>query len=231
MAAENETLATQEQVTDTANEQPVENQVEASKTYTQKEVDDMMARMRGSIERKVLKPYEELGDPDTLRELKIEAEKRQQEQQIKRGEFEKTLQELAAKKDAEISKRDQVIKEYKINSPLLNAAAKHRSVNPEQVKALLSNNIRLNNDGEVEVVDETGNVKYTDAGTPVSVDDYVGDWLKQNPHFVQPTPSTTNTKTNIATNSKDGIDLTKLDMSNPQHRKAYAEARSSGRIK
>lgn len=226
------TLAT-EQVTDTANDaQEVENQAqEATKTYTQKEVDDMMARMRGSIERKVLKPYEELGDPDTLRELKIEAEKRQQEQQIKRGEFEKTLQELAAKKDAEISKRDQVIKEYKINTPLLNAAAKHRSVNPDQVKALLSNNIRLNQEGEVEVVDETGNVRYTDAGTAVTVDDYVSEWLKQNPHFVQPTPSTTNTKSNIANPSNNGIDLNNLDMSNPEHRKAYAEARKSGRIK
>ncbi len=71
-----------------------------------------------------MKPYEDLGDPNELRDLKSEAEKRQQEQQIKRGEFEKTLQELAAKKDDEIHQRDQVIKEYKVNTPLLNAAAK-----------------------------------------------------------------------------------------------------------
>ena len=122
--------------------QAVENQT--TKSYTQKEVDDMMARMRGSIERKMTKQYEDLGDPNELRQLKADAEKRQQEQQIKRGEFEKTLQDLAAKKDAEISKRDSIIKEYKVNSPLLTAAAKYKSVNPEQVKSLLINSVRLN---------------------------------------------------------------------------------------
>ena len=34
-----------------------ENQAEATKTYTQKAVDDMMARLKGSISRKVLHPY------------------------------------------------------------------------------------------------------------------------------------------------------------------------------
>ena len=119
-----------------------ENQA-SSKTYTQQEVDNMMARMKGSLEKKLLKPWEDLGDPAELRQLKTEAERRQQEQQLKRGEFEKTLQEMAAKKDAEIQKRDQVIREYKVNTPLLNAAAKFRAVAPEQVKALLVNRVRM----------------------------------------------------------------------------------------
>jgi hypothetical protein len=75
-----------------------DNQATASKSYSQQEVDDMMARMKGSLQKKLLKPYEDLGDPEELRQLRSEAEKRQQEQQIKRGEFEKTLQELAAKR-------------------------------------------------------------------------------------------------------------------------------------
>ena len=92
-----------------------ENQA-ATKTYSQQEVDNMMARMKGSLEKKLLKPYEDLGDPAELRNIKTDYEKRQQDLQIKRGEFEKTLQEMATKKDAEISKRDAVIKEYKINT-------------------------------------------------------------------------------------------------------------------
>ena len=52
-----------------------ENQV-ATKNYTQEEVDNMMARMRGSIERKLLKPYEDLGDPQELRGLRDADEKR-----------------------------------------------------------------------------------------------------------------------------------------------------------
>ena len=220
-----ETLA-EESVTDTQTQQEVENQAPAEKTYSQKEVDDMMARMRGSLERKLLKPYEELGDPTELRELKAEAEKRQQEQQIKRGEFEKTLQELAAKKDAEIQQRDSIIKEYKVNTPLLDAAARYRSVNPEQVKALLATNVRLNEFGDVEVVDSKNTVRYDDNGTPYSVDSLVKEFLDTNPHFVQPTAATTNTKSSVNLNgAAKEIDISKLDMSNPEHRKLYAQHR------
>ena len=118
-----------------------ENQAPATKTYTQEEFDRHMAGLKASITKKFEKQFGDLGDIEELRALKVDAEKRQTEQQIKRGEFEKTLQELAAKKDAEIQKRDSVIKEYKVNTPLLNAAAQHRAVAPDQVKALLAGQV------------------------------------------------------------------------------------------
>jgi hypothetical protein len=207
-----------------------ENQAPATKTYTQEEVNNMMARMKGSLEKKLLKPYEDLGDPEELRSLRTEAEKRAQEQQIKRGEFEKTLQEMAAKKDAEIQKRDSVIKEYKINTPLLSAAAQFRAVNAEQVKALLSQNVRLNQEGEVEVVDTKGSVRYNDAGEPLGVNDLVREFLDSNPHFVQSTPATTNTKSSVNAPVAGQLDISKLDMKNPEHRKIYSEAKAKGRI-
>jgi hypothetical protein len=201
------------------------NQAQATKTYSQQEVDNMMARMKGSLEKKLLKPYADLGDPEELRSLRIEAEKRAQEQQIKRGEFEKTLQELAAKKDSEIQKRDSIIQEYKVNVPILSAAAKHNAVNAEQVKALLSNQVRMNNDGDVEVVDGKGSVRYNDKGEPIGVDDLVREFLDSNPHFKIASPSTTNTKSSHATNVTNNIDISKLDMKNPEHRKLYAQSR------
>lgn len=203
------------------------NQAQATKTYTEKEVNDMMARMKTSLQKKLLKPYEDLGDPDQLRSIKSEWEQKQQAEQIKRGEFEKTLQELAAKKDAEIQKRDAVIKEYKVNTPILSAAAQYRAVNAEQVKALLASQVRLNSDGEVEVLDEKGSVRYNDKGEALGVTDFVKEWLDRNPHFVQPSPSTTNTKSNISNGSSTKVDISKLDMKNPEHRKLYAEYRKS----
>jgi hypothetical protein len=203
------------------------NQAQATKTYSQEEVDNMMARMKGSLEKKLLKPYADLGDPDELRTIKTEWEAKQQEQQIKRGEFEKTLQELAAKKDQEIQKRDSVIKEYKINTPLLSAAAQFRAVNAEQVKSLLSQNVRLNQDGDVEVVDTKGSVRYKDNGTPLAVDDLVREFLDSNPHFVAATPATTNTRSNVADVKTSKIDISKLDMKNPEHRKLYQEHRKT----
>jgi hypothetical protein len=202
-------------------------QAQATKTYTQEEVDNMMARMKGSLQKKLLKPYEDLGDPEELRSIKSDWEKKQQEQQIKRGEFEKTLQDLAAKKDAEIQKRDSIIKDYKVNVPLLSAAAKFNAVNAEQVKSLLAQNVRLNNNGDVEVVDEKGSVKYNDRGEPIGVDDLVRGFLDSNPHFKMASPSTTNTKTNISIGSAEKFDLSKLDMKNPDHRKLYAQHRKS----
>lgn len=227
--AQQETLATNN-ATDAA-DLDTENQAPATKTYTQEEVDGMMARMRGSLEKKLLKPYEDLGDPNELRSIKTEWEKKQQEQQIKRGEFEKTLQELAAKKDAEIQKRDSIIKDYKVNMPLLSAAAKYNAVNAEQVKALLGSNLRLNEEGEVEVVDAKGSVRYDDKGQALGVDDLVREFLDTNPHFKLATPATTNTKSN--TNSmgvSKKLDISKLDMKNPEDRKLYAEYRKSAGI-
>ena len=199
----------------------------ATKTYSQQDVDNMMARMKGSIEKKLLKPYEELGDPESLRQLKADADKRQQEQQLKRGEFEKTLQEMAAKKDAEILKRDSIIKEYKVNTPVLNAAAKYRAVNPDQVRSLLASNLRLNNEGDVEIVDSQGSVRYDDRGAPLAVDDLVREFLDSNPHFVSAAPATTNSQSNMSNRSNKPLDITSLDMKNPEHRKVYAEYRKT----
>lgn len=204
-----------------------EQQVQAAKTFTQEEVNAILARTKNQLEKKFQSKYEDLGDLDELRTIKTEWEKKQQAEQIKRGEFERTLQELAAKKDAEIQRRDAIIKEYKVNTPLLSAAAKHKAVAPEQVKALLSNNVRLNEQGEVEVVSSDGSVRYKDNGTAYEVEDLVSEFLTQNPHFVSASPATTNAKSSITAPVKDKIDISKLDMKNPEHRAVYKEYRKT----
>jgi len=192
------------------------------------EVNDMMAKMKTSVAKKVLKPYEELGDPDEIRNIVSSHQKTQQEQALKRGEFDKILQDLASKKDQEISKRDSIIREFKVDTPLVSAAARHRSVNPDQVKALLKSSVRLNADGEVEVLDTKGAVRYNDRGTLLAVDDLVQEFLLSNPHFVQSTPATTTTNSSYQGSVNNKIDISKLDMRNPAHRKLYKEARSQG---
>ena len=201
------------------------SQAQAAKTFTQDEVNAILARNKSQLEKKYASKYEDLGDPDELRSIKSDWEKKQQEQQIKRGEFEKTLQEMAAKKDAEIFKRDSVIKEYKVNVPILSAAAKFNAVNAEQVKSLLSQNVRLNSEGDVEVVDEKGSVRYNDKGEPIAVEELVRGFLDSNPHFKMATPSTTNTRSNFSSVSAEKLDVSKLNMTNPEHRKLYAEHR------
>ena len=207
-----------------------EQQAPAAKTFTQEEVNAILARTKSQIEKKFQAKYEDLGDPEELKTIKSEWEKKQQEQQIKRGEFEKTLQEMAAKKDAEIQKRDSVIKEYKVNTPLLSAAAQYRAVNAEQVKALLANQVRINQHGYVEVIGNDGSVRYKDTGQPLGVEDLVREFLDSNPHFVSAAPATTNARSAISNQAPSKVDITKLDMKNPEHRDIYRQYRKENGI-
>jgi len=218
---DNQTLANEVTETSTTTQETVEQ-----KTYTQEEFDRHMAGLKNSLAKKYEKQYADLGDPEDLRKLKAEAEERQRKEQIKRGEFEKTLQELAQKKDAEIQQRDTVIKEYKVNAPLLDAAARYKAVAPEQVKALLANRVRLGEGGDVEVLGDDGTVRYDDSGNPLSVDNLVREFLDSNPHFVSPTPSTTNTQSNVTAGKSRQIDVKDLDLTNPEHRAIYKQMRS-----
>lgn len=209
---------------DTTSQAQVEQRV-----YTQEEFDRHMAGLKASIAKKYEKTFAELGDIDELRQLKTQSEARRLEEAKKRGDFEKVLQEMAETKNAEIAKRDRVIQEYRVDVPLVNAAAQYRSVNPEQVKSLLKTQVRLNGDGEVEVVDSNGQVRYGDSGRPLGVPDLVREFLEANPHFVQPTPATTTGRSSIA-NTGDQVDLSKLDMRLAEHRKIYAEARAQKKL-
>lgn len=208
------------------------NQAQTAKTFTQDEVNAILARTKTQLEKKFASKYEDLGDPDELRQIKSDWEKKQEEAQIKRGEFERILQEKAQRWESEIQKRDSVIRDYKINTPLLSAAAQFRAVNAEQVKSLLSSNVRLNAEGDVEVVDSKGAVRYKDNGTALAVEDLVREFLDSNPHFVQATPATVNTKTSIqgVANTSNKVDLSKLDLTRPQDRQIYKEARAKGLI-
>lgn len=216
MAGNNETTDTQ------ANQTSQATEAKQSRTYTQEEFDNHIAGLKASLTKKLLKPYEELGDVEELRNLREQANKKAQEDQVKRGEFDKIIAELASKKDAEIQKRDKMIEEFKVEQPLVSTASEFRSVNPEQVKRLLRGYVRLNTEGDVEVIDDNGSVRYDDSGRPLSVKELVKGFLKENPHFVQPTPSTTNSQHSIRADSGK-VDISKLDMKNPEHRKLYAQ--------
>lgn len=198
--------------------------------YTQEDFDKHMAGMRKALEQKFEKKFAELGDIEELKQLKTQAEKQKQDEALKKGEFEKILQEQAAKKDAEIQKRDSMIKEYKVNTPLLDAAARYKAVAPEQVRSLLQSDVRLGDDGEVEVVGKDGTVRYNDRGAPFSVDELVQEFLGSNPHFVSAGPSNTNSKSNDGNTMRSDFDVSKLDFKNPKDRQAYKEAKEQGLI-
>jgi len=199
-----------------------DKQDQAQKTFTESEVNDMMARMRSSLTKKLSKQYEDLGDVEELRQLKQESERRRTEESKKRGEFDKIIQELAEKKDQEIRKRDDIIRNYTVDMPLVDTAAKLGAVNPTQVKQLLKPFVRVNDAGEVEIMDDKGSTRYSDKGTPYQVEDLVREFLDTNLHFRAAGPATTNSRSNIS-NLPAKIDPTKLNMRDPKQRELYRE--------
>lgn len=210
--------------------QTEQTQEQAVKTYTQEEFDQHMAGMRKSIEAKFEKRFAELGDFEELKQIKATAEKQKQEEALKKGEFEKVLQDMAAKKDAEIQEKNRIIEEYTVNSPLLNAAAKYKAVNPEQVVQLVRNQVRLGSDGQAEVVDSSGTVRYDDKGQSISVDSLVQEFLSANPHFVQAPPSTTNTQSSVSGFENTTFDLANLDLTKASDREIYKKAKAKGLV-
>ena len=132
------------------------------------------------------------------------------------------MRNTSKKKDLEISKRDEIIRNYTVDVPLVTAAAQFKSVNPEQVRQLLKPQVRLNESGDVEVLDNKGTIRYNDQGQPLKVEDLVKEFLSTNPHFVSAGLSTTNGKSNVGS-SPDKLDISKLDMKNPEHRIIYKD--------
>ena len=223
MADETLEMAATEAATENAQEQTV-------KTYTEEEFNSHMAGLKKSITAKFEKQLADLGDLNELKSLKQNAEKQKQEEAIKRGEFEQILQDMAAKKDAEIQEKNKIIEEYTVNTPLLNAAAQYKAVNPQQVVQLIRNQVRLGENGQAEVVDGNGIQRYDGKGNPITVDALVQEFLTSNPHFVAAAPATTNTKSAVNGASLESFDLTNLDLTKASDRQVYAQAKQKGLI-
>jgi len=82
--------------------------------------------------------------------------------------------------------------------------------------------------GEVEIVDpKTGQTRYTDNGDALTVDGLVSEFLQTNPHFVSAGQPGGGSTSNTGTAGAKQIDVEKLDMNNPDHRKLYAEHRKT----
>ena len=172
-------------------QQPVEQQAttEASeKTFTQTELEGIIEQ-RLARERKKFQKQIEGVDLDEARQLLQAKEQAEVERQKEKGEFEKVLQQLAEKKDAEINQYKSKLHEIQVDGALINAASQSNAVQPEQVVALLKSQTRLAEDGSVEILDNTGTVRYNDNGTAMSVNDLVSEFLTANPHFVKASPS------------------------------------------
>ena len=208
-------------------QQPVENKVEEvveekEPMVSQSEVDKIVERRLAREKSKYEKMYSGI-DPEQARKLLQEKENKEMEDQKARGEFEKILKEQAEKSNKEIAGLRSEIEKVKVDGALLNAASKNSAINPEQVKDLLKGNVKLTDDGKVEILAENNQPMYNKDGDLKSIDEYVKDFITDNPHFQTATPSGSGSKANLGKVDAKPFNLADLDMTKPEDRKQYAE--------
>ncbi len=213
-----------EQTTETKEEVP-QVQETPTQTFTQDEVNNIverrLAKERGSM-------YKKLGVDDL--DIAVTAVKTQKEaeekQRIQKGEFEEILKTRTQEHQKEKSELENQLKDIKINKSLLSSASKNKAINPDQVVELLKGNIKLNETGNVEILDKNGIARYNKLGELLTTDELVQEFLTQNPHFVSATPSGSGSVSNVDRQELNKpFNLSDLDMNNPKDKEAYRQYR------
>jgi len=201
-------------------QKPVEN------TFTQDQVTEIVKK-RLAQERNQM--YKKLGVEDI--DIAVTAVKTQKDleekQKIQKGEFEEILKNKTQEWNKEKASLESQLVDIKINKSLLSSASKNKAINPDQVVSLLQSQIKLNESGNVEILDNNGLPRYNSNGELFTTDELVQEFLTQNPHFVSATPSGSGSVSNVDRQELNKpLNLSDLDiMNNPEDRKKYAEYR------
>ncbi len=200
-----------------------------SKSFTQEQLDNIV-QARLMAERK---KYERKMEEEDKQKTELLKQKQLEEAKSK-SEIEKLMKERIAEKDSEITRYKTEIKKEKIDNSILSVASKNRAINPQQVVSLLEREVKLNDDGRIEVLDNNSNVRYNPKGELLTIEDRVNEFLDTNPHFRLSTNQGSGSKASIGGNTVKPFNLQDLDLNKPEDKKAYAEyrkQRDSGSIK
>ena len=220
MAEENQEQVTEEVKEEVKIETP---EVAKEKLYTEAQVGEIIenriARERSNLNKR-------LGVNDI--DIAVNAVKTQKEleekQKIQKGEFEEILKTRTQQFNKEKEELENQLRDIKINKSLLTSASKHRAINATQVVDLLKNDIKLNESGNVEIIDKNGLARYNSNGELLTTHELVQEFLTQNPHFVSASPSGSGSVSNVDRGElSSSFKIEDLDMSNPKDREKYAK--------
>ena len=229
--AVNDTEQTVAQPTGEKQESTLETVEKQENLLSQEDVNRIVAERVAREKAKFEKKYSNV-DVDLYNDLVEKQEKQRQAELEKRGEFEKLLKEQAEKFNGKIQQYESELHSIKVDGTLLNEASGQRAVNPQQVVQLLKGQLKLNEAGGVDVIDQNGQVRYDENGEPLKVSKLVNEFLTANPHFVSAGPSGSGTSNGVGKqNPVVDNDITKLNMENPEHRARYKEIMQSKGIR
>lgn len=208
---------------DTGAEQSGQNSIQ-EKTFTQEDVDAIVQKRVQQVQKK----YSGV-DLDEYQALKALQERVQEQEMIDRKDFDSLLKKTKEKYDNEVNVLKSQLESIKIDGALIDAASKLKSVAPDQTAQLLRNSVRLDKDGNVVIMDGD-NIRYNDDAEPMTVEQLVDEFLTKNSYFKAAGPSGTESSSNAGISKTKTVDLSQLDMTNPEHRQIYAKMKREGKL-
>ena len=219
MSEETKAVAPETQQTETPKE---EVKVEETKqnTFTQEQLDNII---KSRLEAEKSK-YEKKLQEEEKQKAEILRQKQVEEAKTK-ADIEKIMQERIKEKEEEVLRYKNQIKKEKVDNSILSIASSNNAINPSQVVALLKEEVKYNDDGRIEEVDNNSNVRYNKSGKPLTLEERVKEFLDSNPHFRKGSMSGSGSQSAIGGKTVKPFNLQDLDLSKPEDRKAYAEYR------
>jgi len=213
----------------TQNNEATETSVELDtqdRTFNQDEVDAIVKSRLA----KQSKKYDDINITE-YRSLKADQEKIKLEEQKSRGEFEQILSEQKTDFDSRLNSVKSKLHSVQVDGAILTAAGVRNAVNPSQVAMLLKDRVTLTDEGEVHVLNDKGEVMYDkNTASPLTVESLVNDFLDASPHFLRAGPSGSGSVGTVGESTTNQVDISNLDMTNPNDRKTYKELMSAGKL-
>ena len=223
MTQETEVVQPKNEQTEAPKEEvKVEAQAETPKqqTFTQEQLDNIIKTRLEAEQRKTQKILEAEASQ------KSELLKEQQLKEAKsKADIEKIMQDRLSEKDIEINKYKDQMKKEKVDNSILSIANEHKAINAGQVVSLIKNEIKYNDDGRIEILDNNSNVRYNSQGELLTIQDKVKEFLDANPHFRQGSLSGSGSQSSVEGKTVKPFNIQDLDMSNVEDRAKYAKYR------
>jgi hypothetical protein len=221
MTQENEVVQPITEQTEVPTETKVETTAEVKEMkFTQDQLDKVISSRLEAERRKYEKKLQE--EENSKAEI---VKQRQLEEAKTKQDLEKIMQERLSEKEEELNRYKNQIKKEKVDNSILSVASLNKAISPAQVVALLKDEVKYNDDGRIEIVDNNSNVRYNSKGELLTIEDRVKEFLDSNPHFRQGSLSGSGSQSAIGGKTVKPFNLQELDLTKPEDRKAYQEYR------
>ena len=145
-----------EQAESTTAETKIETTAEIKEMrFTQDQLDKVISSRLEAERRKYEKKLqeEENSKAEIVKQKQLEEAKTKQD-------LEKIMQERLSEKEEELNRYKNQIKKEKVDNSILSVASLNKAISPAQVVALLKDEVKYNDDGRIEIVDNNSNVRY-----------------------------------------------------------------------